>query len=373
MSELGRATEQLRKGWTDIVAGDFGGGKRARPPLLRPRDERSADLRHRRLRGPRPDRPTELDAAGRTSSRGGSQTPTTTTSPLRRRQRGARALHRARRRPLGSSGTMRVCRTAGRMTPRATTAAGRPVRVPPHPRNCGAAHSRQELDVRAAQHRAGVAKSSGFEFSAATSRPPIRRRMVLGRRRAAGAAWTAAGNAAFAVTPPPPRRPSRRLVADRGAVGRRPGSSRPVAARGAEPGAARRAERPPRRARNTLAPPAPLAAQIIAGNPGPPKPEPRDPPASEGPHVGAAVRRERRPGLLVTGVVALPKAGVNLAERPLTGFRWYVVPITGPGASSRRSAPAASSSGRRGAERRRRVGDARAGLTDPDEYRVDPP
>jgi hypothetical protein len=35
--------------------------------------------------------------------------------------------------------------------------------------------------------------------------------------------------------------------------------------------------------------------------------------------------------VMVVGVIGLPGAGLNLAERPATGFRWYVVPVQGPG------------------------------------------
>ena len=37
--------------------------------------------------------------------------------------------------------------------------------------------------------------------------------------------------------------------------------------------------------------------------------------------------------LLVAAAIGLPEAGLNLADRRATGFRWYTVPIQGPGAS----------------------------------------
>jgi hypothetical protein len=78
--------------------------------------------------------------------------------------------------------------------------------------------------------------------------------------------------------------------------------------------------------------------------------------------------------ILVAGVVSLPEAGVNLAEQPATGFRWYVIPISGPGGVvetvGARSdfVPAGE-----GLSAVVVIGYARTGLTDPYEYRVDLP
>lgn len=78
--------------------------------------------------------------------------------------------------------------------------------------------------------------------------------------------------------------------------------------------------------------------------------------------------------LLVVSVVSLPQAGINLSNVPTSGFRWYVVPIEGPGGAIRtvgartEFVPAGE-----GLSAIVAIGYARQGLTDPYEYRVDLP
>ena len=78
--------------------------------------------------------------------------------------------------------------------------------------------------------------------------------------------------------------------------------------------------------------------------------------------------------LVVLGVIGLPEAGLNLSDRRSSGFRWYAVPIQGTGA-------AVSTLGSRtlltpadaGVYALVVLGYARAGKTDPYEFRVELP
>lgn len=78
--------------------------------------------------------------------------------------------------------------------------------------------------------------------------------------------------------------------------------------------------------------------------------------------------------VLVLGVIGLPEAGINLAERRATGFRWYVAPIQGQGgqvkAIGSRTVFVPDGPGLSALVA---VGYARRGLTDPYEYRVELP
>ncbi len=78
--------------------------------------------------------------------------------------------------------------------------------------------------------------------------------------------------------------------------------------------------------------------------------------------------------LLVVSVIGLPEAGINLSERRATGFRWYVVPIQGPGGEVQ---PVGSRSAfvvrAQGLAALVAIGYARRGNVDPYEYRVDLP
>jgi hypothetical protein len=78
--------------------------------------------------------------------------------------------------------------------------------------------------------------------------------------------------------------------------------------------------------------------------------------------------------LLVTGVVGLPFAGLNLSERRSTGFRWYAVPLQGPPPRIR---PAGSSTDVRAAAAGLfalvALGYARRGRSDPYEVRIEMP
>lgn len=80
--------------------------------------------------------------------------------------------------------------------------------------------------------------------------------------------------------------------------------------------------------------------------------------------------------VLVVGVIGLPAAGVNLAQRRSTGFRWYTVPLGKDGAKDPGEVGAVGSRTRLRAPRVPSVtalvvlGYARRGLTDPYEHRV---
>jgi len=79
--------------------------------------------------------------------------------------------------------------------------------------------------------------------------------------------------------------------------------------------------------------------------------------------------------VLVVGVIGLPEAGINLADRRPTGFRWYAVPLQGTageagslGSRTRYEAPAGA-----GLTALVVLGYARRGKTDPYEHRVELP
>lgn len=78
--------------------------------------------------------------------------------------------------------------------------------------------------------------------------------------------------------------------------------------------------------------------------------------------------------VIVTSVVALPEAGINLTEQPSTGFRWYVVPIDGAGGQIRAIGPRTEFvPAGEGLSAIVTLGYARQGLTDPYEYRIELP
>jgi hypothetical protein len=78
--------------------------------------------------------------------------------------------------------------------------------------------------------------------------------------------------------------------------------------------------------------------------------------------------------VLVLGAVGLPEAGINLSDRRSAGFRWYLVPIQGPGGTlgGTGSRTAFTPAGP-GVNALVAVGYARTGLTDPYEFRVELP
>lgn len=78
--------------------------------------------------------------------------------------------------------------------------------------------------------------------------------------------------------------------------------------------------------------------------------------------------------LLVLGVIGLPEAGINLAERRATGFRWYVIPIEGEGGEIKAvgSRTVFIPKGN-GLSALVAIGYARRGSTDPYEFRVELP
>jgi hypothetical protein len=78
--------------------------------------------------------------------------------------------------------------------------------------------------------------------------------------------------------------------------------------------------------------------------------------------------------LLIVSVIGLPGAGINLSDRRATGFRWYVVPIEGPGGTIKTigSRTTYVSNGRT-INAIVCVGYARRGLVDPYELRIELP
>ena len=78
--------------------------------------------------------------------------------------------------------------------------------------------------------------------------------------------------------------------------------------------------------------------------------------------------------LVVVGTIGLPEAGINLSDRRATGFRWYQVPIQGPGghltAVGQRTVFTPTGAGLTALIA---IGYARRGLTDPYEFRIDLP
>lgn len=78
--------------------------------------------------------------------------------------------------------------------------------------------------------------------------------------------------------------------------------------------------------------------------------------------------------VLVVSVVGLPLAGLNLNERRTSGFRWYVVPISGAAGSIQGvGSHTVYHSNGPGLSAIVTIGYARQGRTDPYEYRVDLP
>lgn len=78
--------------------------------------------------------------------------------------------------------------------------------------------------------------------------------------------------------------------------------------------------------------------------------------------------------LLVVAVVGLPIAGINLNERRASGFRWYVVPISGAAGSIRSlGSHTVYRSDGPGLSAIVSIGYARQGRTDPYEYAIDLP
>jgi hypothetical protein len=76
--------------------------------------------------------------------------------------------------------------------------------------------------------------------------------------------------------------------------------------------------------------------------------------------------------LLVVSVVGLPLAGLNLNERRASGFRWYVVPISGAGSSIQGvGSHTVYHPDGPGLAAVVTIGYARQGRTDPYEYRID--
>jgi hypothetical protein len=78
--------------------------------------------------------------------------------------------------------------------------------------------------------------------------------------------------------------------------------------------------------------------------------------------------------VLVLGAIGLPQAGINLSDRRSSGFRWYLVPIQGPGGdlSAVGSRTSFTPSGA-GVYALVVVGYARGDKTDPYEFRVEVP
>lgn len=78
--------------------------------------------------------------------------------------------------------------------------------------------------------------------------------------------------------------------------------------------------------------------------------------------------------VLVVAVIGLPQSGVNLSGQPSTGFRWYDVPIDGPGGIIQTvGAQTTLLPTSEGLSALVAVGYARVGLTDPYEYRPELP
>ncbi len=77
--------------------------------------------------------------------------------------------------------------------------------------------------------------------------------------------------------------------------------------------------------------------------------------------------------LLLVAVIGLPEAGLNLSHRRATGFRWYVVPITGEGGKIKPVGSRTVFVPYGGLSALVSIGYARRGLTDPYEVRVELP
>lgn len=119
-----------------------------------------------------------------------------------------------------------------------------------------------------------------------------------------------------------------------------------------------------------------LAATVVAGDPAAIAPLRRLREILTASHLASALPLVTSTGelLLVVSVIGLPAAGVHLSDRRATGFRWYVVPLEGPGATvgpvgSRTTLMAAGP----GVFAVVALGYARRGLTDPYEFRVELP
>jgi hypothetical protein len=226
----------------------------------------------------------------------------------------------------------------------------------------------------------GWRKTSAQQFEAhyASEADPDSNIVLSQGVAAAGAAWTAAGNAAWAVrtqgTSPLQQTRWAQAVAPGAAAGVFTAAGLPSVANPAPVVAQLQAL--PAELVNTLELPAALAGQITGASP------------AAAPQLSTLLGLLRANGvssalplvtsagavLLVVSVIGLPQAGINLADQPSTGFRWYSVPIEGPPGTVRTvGARTTFQPAGEGLTALVVVGYARTGLVDPYEYRPELP
>ncbi len=196
--------------------------------------------------------------------------------------------------------------------------------------------------------------------------------------QAALAEWTASGGAAWTVIP------DAQAPARWSAAGPRPAGDPALNLLGAaglpalrEPGpVVERLKRVSPELVETLRLPDPLAQAILAGQVAAGAELRRLVEILQKHHVVSVLPLITGPSevLLVAGAIGLPEAGTNLSARRATGFRWYAVPLEGPGgeikAIGSRTVFVPAGAGLTAIVV---VGYARRGLTDPYEFRVELP
>lgn len=383
LTELGKSIEQLRKGWTDVVAGDFGGGGRL-DLLFFDRETNEAQICTTDGYGSL-DELAELSWDGNWSHVVAARFTDSDHSDLvlYDTASGALELHTA----LDGGALRLVQRQEGLPTGWTHVTGGQhggPWDLFGYDRIFGTAAWYRPDETGTfvrLQLRQGWRKASGIEYSAMymSAADPASNAALANGVAAAGTAWTGAGHAAFTVatsaTAPTQQARWSQAVAP-GAPATEVFEAALLPAVQTPGQVVPRLGTLPGELVNTLVLPAALSAQVIAGDPAAPE------------QLRALATFLRQAGLtsvlplvtssgdviLVAGVVSLPEAGVNLAEQPATGFRWYVIPISGPGGVvetvGARSdfVPAGE-----GLSAVVVIGYARTGLTDPYEYRVDLP
>lgn len=191
---------------------------------------------------------------------------------------------------------------------------------------------------------------------------------------ATATAWTGAGNAAFTV------RTSATAPAqkDRWAQAIAPGAAGTVFAAAELPNVAdptiavAQLNALPGELINTLELPAALAAQIVGGAAAATAPLKTLTSMLRANGISSALPLVLNGGavVLVVGVIGLPASGINLSDQPSSGFRWYEVPIDGYGGVIQPvGAQTTLLPKGEGLSALVAVGYARVGLTDPYEYR----
>ena len=228
--------------------------------------------------------------------------------------------------------------------------------------------------------QAGWPKSQPQQFAAhyASEADPSSNAVLAQAVAAAAASWTGAGNPPWTLltsaSAPTQQAVWAQAVAPGNAAGVFDAAQLPAVADPA-PTLALLGEVPGELV-NTLQLPNALANQIVAGSPAAAPPLKTLVGLLRAHGVSAALPLVIAGGsvIVLAAVAGLPQAGLNLAEQPSTGFRWYDVPIAGVGGSMQTvGAQTSFLPGSEGLSAVVALGYARVGLTDPYEWRPELP